>query len=169
MTLSGATTQYHNATGNDGNKGVLSIPKSSSITEASLSDCLVSYQGHSLGESYLFAETQSVYSTALANWSPIIECPIQDTHSRSLTPQQRCSRCILLPQPTGFRLLSVIYQDTHSRSLTPQQRCNRCILLSQPTGLRLLSVISGHSFEESYPSAEGQSVYSTVPADLASL
>ena len=36
--------------GSDGNEGVLCIPQSSSITGASLSDCLVSYPGHSLGE-----------------------------------------------------------------------------------------------------------------------
>ena len=36
----------------------------SKATEASRSDCLVSYTGHSLGESYSSAEMQSVYSTA---------------------------------------------------------------------------------------------------------
>ena len=35
--------------GSYGNKRVLHIPQSSSITEASPSDCLVSYLGHSLG------------------------------------------------------------------------------------------------------------------------
>ena len=48
-------------------KGVLCITQSSSITEAS-SDCLVSYPGHLLGESYLSAEMQSVYSAAAADW-----------------------------------------------------------------------------------------------------
>ena len=33
----------------NGNEGVLCIPQSSSITETSPSDCLVSYTGHSLG------------------------------------------------------------------------------------------------------------------------
>ena len=32
------------------------FPQTSSINEASLSDCLVSYTGNSLRESYLFAE-----------------------------------------------------------------------------------------------------------------
>ena len=43
----------------------------SSITGASLSDCLVSYLVHSLEESYLFAEMQSVYSAILlpADWT----------------------------------------------------------------------------------------------------
>ena len=41
-TLSGATTQGQNEPGSDGNEGVLRIPQSSSIIEASPSDCLVS-------------------------------------------------------------------------------------------------------------------------------
>ena len=55
--------------GSDSNEGVLHIPQSSSITGASPSDCLVSYPGHSLGESYSSVEIQSVYSTALADWT----------------------------------------------------------------------------------------------------
>ena len=47
--LSSATTPGQSEPGRDGNKGVLHIPQSSSITEASASDCLVPYQGHSLG------------------------------------------------------------------------------------------------------------------------
>ena len=47
-----------------GNEGALCIPQSSSITGTSPSDCLVSYPGHSLGESYPSAEVQLVYSTA---------------------------------------------------------------------------------------------------------
>ena len=46
-TLSGATTLGQNGPGRDGNEGVLSILLNSSITEASASDCLVSYPGHS--------------------------------------------------------------------------------------------------------------------------
>ena len=51
-------------TWSDGNKGVLHIPQNSSFAGASPSDCLMSYTGHSLGESYPSAEMQSVYSTA---------------------------------------------------------------------------------------------------------
>ena len=40
-----------------------------SITEASLSDCFVSYPGHSLGVSYPPADIQSVYSVAMADWA----------------------------------------------------------------------------------------------------
>ena len=51
----------------DGNIGVLHIPQSSSITGPLLSDCLVSYPGHSLEESYSSTEMQLVYSAAPAN------------------------------------------------------------------------------------------------------
>ena len=43
-TLSGATTPGQSGPGSNSNEGTLSIPQSSSITEARLSDCLVSYQ-----------------------------------------------------------------------------------------------------------------------------
>ena len=52
--------------GNDGNEGVPRFPQSFRITEASLSDCLVSYPGHSLEESYASGNVQSVYSAAPA-------------------------------------------------------------------------------------------------------
>ena len=68
-TLSGATTPSQSGSESDGNEGVLHIPQNSSITRASLSDCLVSYPGHSVGESYLSAKMQLVYSTAPANWA----------------------------------------------------------------------------------------------------
>ena len=68
-TQSGATTSGQTAPGSDGKEGVLRIPQSSSITEALPSDYLVSYPGHSLGESYFSAEMESVYSTATAAWA----------------------------------------------------------------------------------------------------
>ena len=43
-TLSGGTTPDESGPGSDGNEGVLCIPQSSSITGASPSDCLMSYQ-----------------------------------------------------------------------------------------------------------------------------
>ena len=58
-TLSGATTPGQSEPRSDGNEGVLRIPKSSSITGTSPSDCL--------RESYPSAELQSVYSTAPAD------------------------------------------------------------------------------------------------------
>ena len=72
-TLSGATTLGQRGSGSDGNEEALCIPQSSSVSEASPSDCLVSYPGHSLGESYLFAEMQSAYSTAQADWANMIK------------------------------------------------------------------------------------------------
>ena len=68
-TLLGATTPGQSRLGNADNEGVLCISKSSSITGTSLSDCLVSYPGHSLEESYPSIDKQSVYSTAPADWT----------------------------------------------------------------------------------------------------
>ena len=72
MNLWDATTPGQSELGSDGNEGVLRIPQSSSITEASPSDCLVSYPGHSLGESYPSAGMQLVFSSALAHWAIVI-------------------------------------------------------------------------------------------------
>ena len=66
-TLSGATIPGKSEPGSNGNKGVLHIPKISSITGASASGCLVSYSGHLLEESYPSADMQSVYSTPPAD------------------------------------------------------------------------------------------------------
>ena len=65
-----AITPGQSRTWGDGNEEVLRILQTSSITGISPSDCLVSYPGHSLGESYPWAEKQSVYSTAQAVWVP---------------------------------------------------------------------------------------------------
>ena len=63
MTLSGAPTPGQSRPRTMGIKEYSAFPK------ASPSDCLVSYPGHLLGESYPFAEMQSVYSAAPADWS----------------------------------------------------------------------------------------------------
>ena len=63
-TLSVATTLDLSGPGSDGNEELLHIPQSSSIIGASLSDCLVLYPGHCLWRSCLFADMQSMYSTA---------------------------------------------------------------------------------------------------------
>ena len=65
-TLSGATTPDQSGPGSDDNEELLRIPQSSSITGTSLSDCLVSYAGHSLGGFYP-EEIQSVYSSSSAD------------------------------------------------------------------------------------------------------
>ena len=53
MTLSGVSTSGQNGPESDGNEKVLCIPQSSSITGASLLNCLVSYTGHWFGEGVL--------------------------------------------------------------------------------------------------------------------
>ena len=70
-TLPGAITPGQSGSGKDGNKEVVCIPQSSTITGASSSDCLMSYPEHSLrggGGSYLSPEMQSVHSTAPFSW-----------------------------------------------------------------------------------------------------
>ena len=66
-TRSGATTTNQSWLGSQGNEGAPRIPQSYNITKASLLYCFVSYPGHLLGESYLSAEMQSVYSAAIAD------------------------------------------------------------------------------------------------------
>ena len=77
--LSGATTPSQSGPGSDGNKEILCILQNSSMTGASPSDCLVSYVGHLLGESYPSAEMQSVYSLAPADW--VIELLVLDSNT----------------------------------------------------------------------------------------
>ena len=70
QTLSGATTPEQNGSGSNGYERIVCISQSSSITEVSISDCLVSYQGHLLGGgSYPSVETQSVYFMVSADWA----------------------------------------------------------------------------------------------------
>ena len=121
-TPSGVNTPGQSGPGSNGNQRVFHIPQSSNITEAAQSDCLVSYPGCSLGESYPSSVILSAYSTAPADlttrtlvegvlplFSDIVgvfysssRLDHQDTRWGSLTPQQWYSRRILLPQPTGY-------------------------------------------------------------------
>ena len=64
-TLSGVTTPGQSTAWSNGNKRGLHFSQSSNITGAVPSDYLLSYPGHLLGESYLSAWVQSVYSTAV--------------------------------------------------------------------------------------------------------
>ena len=73
-TLSSATTLGQSGPGSDDNEEVLHISQSSRITEASPSDCLVLYSGHSCWESYSSAEIQLVYSTAPADMTSKYGC-----------------------------------------------------------------------------------------------
>ena len=68
MTQSGATPPGQSRPGSNGNKRVLRIPQSSSITGTSLSDCLVLYPRYTLRGSYLSAEMQSVYFLGQKSW-----------------------------------------------------------------------------------------------------
>ena len=60
--ISGPITPSQSRPRSDGNKGILRIPLSSSITGASPTYCLMSYPGYSS------AGMQSVYSAAPADW-----------------------------------------------------------------------------------------------------
>ena len=68
ITRSGAITSTQSGPGSNGYERILRIPKCSTITGASTSDCFMLYPGHSLTRrgSYTSAEIQLVYSTA--NW-----------------------------------------------------------------------------------------------------
>ena len=68
-TLSGAATLGQSGPGTDGNEGVLCIPQSSSNTEASSTDCLVLYLGHS-GESYSSVE---VWCILQGHWAMLLD------------------------------------------------------------------------------------------------
>ena len=63
-TLSSVTTPGQSEPGSDGNEEVLHIPRSSSITEASPSDCLVSYPGHLLRKIYPSTQMHMLYFAA---------------------------------------------------------------------------------------------------------
>ena len=65
--LSDATTPGLSGPVDNGNERVLQIPQSSSIIGTSLSDCLVSYPGHSLEGD--LTPLLSVYSKAPADWT----------------------------------------------------------------------------------------------------
>ena len=66
-TQSDSTTPGQSGPWGEGNKEILCISQHSSITGASPSDCLDSYLGHSLGDSYSSVEMQFVYSAASTN------------------------------------------------------------------------------------------------------
>ena len=70
-TLSGATTKGHRGPGSGGSKGVLRIPQSSSVTEASPLYCLVSYLGHAFWGGVLLFCREAVYSIAPADCASV--------------------------------------------------------------------------------------------------
>ena len=72
-TLPGASSPSQSGPGSNSNEGVIHIPQNSSITGASPSDCLVSYQGEfaksvrGRGSYPPLAKMQSMYSTPPAD------------------------------------------------------------------------------------------------------
>ena len=101
----------------------------------------------------------------LKHYRQIVLCLIQDTRCGGITLLQRCSQCILHPQPTGqnFCIGSRVW---------PGSDCNEGVLhiLQSPSIIGSLSSdcfvsYPGHSLLRGYPSAEVQSLYSTSPAD----
>ena len=115
-----------------------------------------------------------------------IWCHIRTLIGGGLTPLQRCSRCILQPQPTRQILLNVIKLTLSKIKWFFFSFLQFLILLTSgeqwqwrgapyspksqhywDLTIRLFSVISGHSWGV-LSSAEVQSVYSTAPVDRAS-
>ena len=70
-TLSGATTLDHSGPGSNDNEWVLCIPQRSSITGASLSDCLVSITKTLIGEVGVLSLSRDVVDvfSPLADWA----------------------------------------------------------------------------------------------------
>ena len=105
------------------------------------------HRTHIGGGSYLSAEIQSVYSTVPTDWAT------GHTLAGDLTSQQRFSRC-------NRQSLSTGPQDTRWRGILPL--CRDAVgVFDSPYRLGHRTHVGGGS----YPSAEMQSVYSTVPAD----
>ena len=120
-TMSGATTPSQRGPGSNGNEGVLYIPQISKA-EASLSDVLMSYPGHSWREgSYPSAEMQSVYSTAPANWA------IFDPWFESYQIQLFWLRVDL-----GVIALKGYITLCRSPELEPRHQIQFCVLLRTP-------------------------------------
>ena len=119
--LSGATTPGQSGPGSDGNEGVFRIPKTSSVTGTSPSDCLVLYPGHSLRESYPSAEMQSAYSTAPTDWTMRLkrkadsQMTIYTLRSRGLST--------LVKELTAF---SHVMQSSSNESKTPESISAKC-------------------------------------------
>ena len=104
-TLSDATTLGQSEPGRDGSEGVICISQSSSITEASPSDCSASYPVHSLVKSYPSKEMQSVYSAAPANRAiPSLKWAITlQKKPKTFVVQKVKAQLVTLQQPEGSR------------------------------------------------------------------
>ena len=154
---------------------MLCIPQSSSITGPSLSDCLVSYPGHSLWRSYPSAEVQSIYSTAPANWAihrVNVKTVLFQIIQFSISTQSKSrNHGLVLFNPKIGPLSGA---TTLGPEWTWEQWQWRGTLYSPKLKqywnltIRLFSVIIRTLVRGgSYPSAEKQSVYSTALANWA--
>ena len=94
----------------DGNKEVLCIPQSSSITGASPFDCWVSFfPGHLFGESYSSAEMQLAYSTAPAEWVIWKWMSEYDWNSNLLIIMLQPSMLTTMPQEVIFNDKKILF------------------------------------------------------------
>ena len=96
-TLSDVTTSGQSGPGGDGNKGVLHITQSPSITGISPSNCFLSYTGHSLEESYPSAEMRLKGPQRLRKkwWELKIRRKIEIIQTTSLLISARILRKVL--------------------------------------------------------------------------
>ena len=107
--LSGATTPGQSRLGRVGNEGLLSILQRSSITGTSPLDFLVSDPGHSLVVSFPSAEVQSVYSTALADWTKERN---YKTGEGWAPPSYSYSRRAIWLEPSQTKQATLVLSDT---------------------------------------------------------
>ena len=106
-TLSGAIISGQSGYRSDGTEGVLHIPQSTSITGASLSDCLVSYPGHTLGQVLPFCrEAVGVFysPSRLGHFKPKMPGFYYLVRSLNVSRQFNCQKHFY------FKLLSLVKQ-----------------------------------------------------------
>ena len=151
----------------------------------------MSYLGHLLGEYYPYAEKQSVYSTAQANWAGCLvsylghslvgSYPSAEVESVHFTAPAYWASCLVsypghsLGESYPSAVMQSVYSTapanwaTHWRSFTPLQSCSRCILQPQTTRplvgwvVLLCRDAIGVFYSPSRPCHSlGESVYSTA-------
>ena len=112
-TQTSATTPGQSEPGSNGNEEVLHIPQSSTITGASLLDCLMSYSRHSLRGAYPSVEIQSPYSTALPDWAGFRYCYL--TLVIIFITYCYLTQIICLPSLNGFKHSNISEIEPHLR------------------------------------------------------
>ena len=116
--------------------------QSSNITEASPSDCLVSYPENLL-ESYPFSKMQSVYSAAQANWATF--------------EYRRAAFIIIVLSFTGFRYHTITGV------------CITALLPTKPSSDDDSGFRHGFGAEASLSRAQSAQQYLMTPLDLVTL